>query len=79
MHQSGRKVADTGETPMRQGLEEHLSPESLAEQLKCSVATIRRAVWRRELDAVRVGRLVRIPTSAAHRWLESSRLPRVPE
>lgn len=52
-------------------VEEHLSPERLAMRLNCSTSKIRKAIWRGELDAIRVGRLVRIPTSAAHRWLEN--------
>lgn len=47
-----------------QSLEEHFSPESLAQRLECSVAKVRKSIWQGQLDAARVGRLVRIPASS---------------
>lgn len=52
-----------------QSLEEHFSPASLAQRLECSEAKIRKSIWQGQLDAVRVGRLVRIPASSVQRWL----------
>jgi excisionase family DNA binding protein len=50
-------------------VEEHLSPERLALLLDCSLSKVRKAIKRRELVTVRVGRLVRIPQSSAARWI----------
>jgi excisionase family DNA binding protein len=61
-----------------QSLEEHFSPESLAQRLECSVAKVRKSIWQGQLDAVRVGRLVRIPTSSVQKWLLATR-PARPE
>ena len=55
------------------GVEAHLSPERLALLLDCSLSTVRQAITRGELPAVRVGRLVRIPQSWAARWIAASR------
>jgi excisionase family DNA binding protein len=54
-------------------VEEHLSPERLALLLGCSTSKIRKAIWRQELRAVHVGRLVRIPASSVERWLQACR------
>jgi excisionase family DNA binding protein len=54
-------------------VEEHLSPERLALLFNCSLSKVRKAIQRGELDSVRVGRLIRVPTSAVHRWLEATR------
>jgi len=56
-----------------QAIEEHLSPERLGMLLGCSTSKIRKAIWRHELEVVRIGRLVRIPASSVQRWLEASR------
>ena len=74
MTQSGmavaRGVVAKGRPPAPgHSLEEHFSPVSLARRLECSVAKVRKSIWRGELDAVRVGRLVRIPASSVQRWL----------
>jgi excisionase family DNA binding protein len=74
MTQSGmavaRGVVAKGRPPTTgHSLEEHFSPVSLARRLECSVAKIRKSIWLGELDAVRVGRLVRIPASSVQRWL----------
>jgi excisionase family DNA binding protein len=57
----------------RQGLEEFFSPGSLAERLECSVAKVRKSIRQGQLDVVRVGRLVRIPTSSVQKWLSLCR------
>lgn len=78
MTQSGmaaaRRVVAKGR-PLVTGhrLEEHFSPESLAQRLECSVAKVRKSIWQGQLDAVRVGRLVRIPASSVERWLQAGR------
>jgi excisionase family DNA binding protein len=78
MTQSGMAAARRGKAkgrPLAAGhsLEEHFSPESLAQRLECSVAKVRKSIWRGQLEAVRIGRLVRIPASSVQRWLEASR------
>jgi excisionase family DNA binding protein len=51
-------------------VEEHLAPADLAERVGVSLATVRRAVRSREIfPVVRIGRLVRIPATAANKWL----------
>jgi excisionase family DNA binding protein len=74
MTQSGmaaarRVVAKGRPLATGQSLEEHFSPESLAQRLECSVAKVRKSIWRGQLEAVRVGRLVRIPASSVQKWL----------
>ena len=54
-------------------MEEHFSAKRLAPILDCSVSEIRKAIWRGELKAVRIGRLVRIPASSVQQWLSTSR------
>ena len=83
MTQSGmaaarRAVAKGRPLAARQSLEEHFSPESLAQRLECSVAKVRKSIWRGQLEAVRVGRLVRIPASSVERWLQAGRPARRP-
>jgi len=53
-------------------LEKYFSPESLAQRLECSVAKVRKSIWQGQLDAVRIGRLVRIPASSVQKWLSGA-------
>jgi len=76
---AARRGAAAKGRPLAAGhsLEEHFSPESLAQRLECSVAKVRKSIWQGQLDAVRVGRLVRIPASSVERWLQGGpALPR---
>lgn len=41
-----------------------LTIEEVAEILRVHTASVRRMVWRRTIPSVRIGRLVRIPTTA---------------
>jgi len=59
-------------------MEEHFSAKRLAPILDCSVSEIRKAILRGDLKAVRIGRLVRIPTSSVQKWLLATR-PARPE
>jgi excisionase family DNA binding protein len=70
---AARAKARAQGTHESQGVEEYFSPESLARRLECSVAKVRKSIWRGELEGVRIGRLVRIPASSVQRWLEASR------
>jgi len=54
---------------MRQ-LEEHLTPERVAERLSCSTESVRRWIARGELAPVyKPGRMVLVPASAVVRFL----------
>ena len=50
-------------------VEEHVSPERVALLFDLSVSKVRKAIARGELDAIRVGRQVRIPRSSITRWI----------
>jgi len=46
-----------------------------AAKLRCSPALVRKLIRQRELEAVKVGALVRIEPSAIDRYIEAHRLP----
>lgn len=52
---------------MREGMPELLTIPEAAMVAKCSAPTIRRAIDRGELDAVRIGRLIRIDAASLTR------------
>ncbi len=55
---------------------ENLRIADFAKRVGYEVSTIRKKVWRRELDSIKVGRLVLIPASEVDRLLSDFR-PRV--
>lgn len=57
-------------------LPELLTVEEYAEKRRCSVSTVRAKILRGDLEIVKLGRLVRIPTQELLREIEQGRRPR---
>lgn len=54
-----------------------LDPAAAASRLSCSPAMVRKLIQNRQIETVKVGRLVRIELSALDRYIEANRRPAV--
>lgn len=55
-----------------------LTPEEAAERLGIKVSTIRRRILERRIDAVKIGRNIRIPEAAVEKLIQEGFRPALP-